>query len=162
MDATVAVYEDWGIGAEGTQPFVLPEDRKHFRGLTAGAAVIVGRKTLLDFPGGQPLKGRINIVLTTRDIEVPGAVVVHGVAEALAEAKKHDKVFVIGGASVYKEMLPHISRVFVTKINARPHSDSFFPNLDEAADWTCIDDSGPLDSGGTAYRFCTYERPRNA
>ena len=67
MDAIVAVYSDWGIGAKGTQPLVIPADRKHFRDLTQGAAVIVGRKTLGDFPGGRPLKGRHNIVVTRQE-----------------------------------------------------------------------------------------------
>ena len=63
MQAIVAVYSDWGIGAKGTQPLVIPADRKRFRALTDGAAVIVGRKTMEDFPGGRPLKGRHNIVI---------------------------------------------------------------------------------------------------
>ena len=65
MEAIVAVYSDWGIGRNGTQPVVLKADRAHFRNLTAGAAVIVGRRTLGDFPGGKPLKGRYNIVVTS-------------------------------------------------------------------------------------------------
>ena len=73
MEAIVAVYSDWGIGSGGTQPVVLKADRAHFKELTDGAAVIVGRKTLGDFPGGRPLKGRHNIVVTRQDIEVAGA-----------------------------------------------------------------------------------------
>ena len=77
MDAIVAVYSDWGIGDGGTQPVVLHADRVHFRQVTEGAAVIVGRKTLSDFPGGRPLKGRYNIVVTRQDIQIEGAQVVH-------------------------------------------------------------------------------------
>lgn len=84
MEAIVAVYSDWGIGSGGTQPVVLKADRAHFKELTDGAAVIVGRKTLGDFPGGRPLNGRHNIVVTRQDIEVAGAQVAHSTGEALA------------------------------------------------------------------------------
>ena len=70
MDAIVAVYADWGIGAKGTQPLVIPADRRRFRELTMGAAVIVGRRTLDDFPGGRPLPGRENLVLTRQNIVI--------------------------------------------------------------------------------------------
>ena len=76
MDAIVAVYADWGIGAKGTQPLVIPADRRRFRELTMGAAVIVGRRTLEDFPGGRPLPGRENLVLSRRNITIEGAQVV--------------------------------------------------------------------------------------
>lgn len=80
MDAIVAVYADWGIGAKGTQPLVIPADRRRFRALTMGAAVIVGRRTLDDFPGGRPLPGRENLVLTRQNITIEGAQVVHSPA----------------------------------------------------------------------------------
>lgn len=158
MDAIVAVYSDWGIGARGTQPVVLPEDRKHFAALTAGAAVIVGRRTMEDFPGGRPLRGRTNLVLTRRAEPIDGAVTVRTPEEAAALAGRYERVFVIGGESVFRQMLPHIDRVFVTKIALRPHSDSFFPDLDALPDWRCADAGEPLESGGIGYRFCTYER----
>ena len=158
MEAIVAVFSDWGIGSEGTQQIVLKADRAHFRALTAGAAVIVGRRTLGDFPGGRTLKGRENIVLTRQSIEIPGAVVVHGAAEALAEAAKRERVFVIGGASVYLEMFPHLDRIFVTKIDCAPHSDAFFPDLDNDPEWQIVDLGAPQEEDGLGYRFVTYER----
>lgn len=159
LEAIVAVYGDWGIGAGGTQPVVVAADRKHFRALTGGCAVIVGRKTLADFPGGKPLKGRKNIVLTTRALEIEGAQVVHSAAEALAAAAAYPRTLVIGGASVYQELFPHIGRVYVTKLDCIPHSDVFFPDLDQAPDWQ-ITEQGPTetDENGVAYRFMTYER----
>ena len=96
MDAIVAVYADWGIGAKGTQPLVIPADRRRFRALTMGAAVIVGRRTLDDFPGGRPLPGRENLVLTRQNITIGGAQVVHSPAEAVAAAARYDRCFVIG------------------------------------------------------------------
>lgn len=159
IEAIVAVYGDWGIGAGGTQPIVVSADRKHFRDVTGTAAVIVGRKTLADFPGGKPLKNRKNIVLSRRsDLTVEGAVVVGSAEQALAEAAKHERVFVIGGASVYAELFPHIGRVFVTKLSCTPPSDAFFPNLDADPAWTVVDEGEPLEENGITYRFVTYER----
>lgn len=159
MEAVVAVYADWGIGAQGTQPLVIPADRVRFRELTTGHAVIVGRKTLEDFPGGKPLPKRHNIVITRKDMEIPGAAaVVHGTREALAEAEKYDRCFVIGGASVFMEYFPHLNRIFVTKIDAAPHSDSFFPDLDASPDWDCVEAEPWQEHEGVKYRFCVYER----
>ena len=158
MDAIVAVYADWGIGDGGTQPVVLKADRAHFRQLTEGNAVIVGRKTLSDFPGGRPLKNRYNIVVTRQDIRIEGAQVVHSTEEALAAAAQHPRCLVIGGASVYRQFYPHCDRVFLTKIDLAPHSDSFFPNLDADPAWVCTDQGEWLEEDGLRYCFCTYER----
>ena len=158
MDAIVAVYSDWGIGDGGTQPVVLKADRAHFRQVTEGNAVIVGRKTLSDFPGGRPLKNRYNIVVTRQDIRIEGAQVVHSTEEALAAAAEHPRCLVIGGASVYRQFSPHCDRVFLTKIDLAPHSDSFFPNLDADPAWVCTDQGEWLEEDGLRYCFCTYER----
>ena len=158
MDAIVAVYSDWGIGCEGTQPVVLKADRAHFRELTGGAAVIVGRKTLSDFPGGKPLKNRYNIVVSRQDMEIEGAQLVHSVEEALEAAKEHERCLVIGGAIIYKAFYPHLTRVYVTKIKSAPHSDSFFPDLDAEPDWRCTQQGEWLEEEGLRYCFCTYER----
>ena len=158
MEAIVAVYSDWGIGENGTQPVVIKADRRHFAEVTGGAAVIVGRRTLEDFPGGRPLKNRINIVLTSREMEIECAVVVLSGAEALTEAKNHGRVFVIGGERVYKEFFPHLKRVFVTKIDCAPHSDAFFPNLDEDPEWYVSDPGEEFDQDGLKYRFMVYEK----
>lgn len=158
MEAIVAVYADWGIGAKGTQPVVLKADRAHFRSLTEGAAVIVGRRTLEDFPGGRPLKNRANIVVTRQNISVEGAAVAHSVEEALALAGEHPRCLVIGGASVYRDFFPYVDTVHITKIELTPQSDSFFPNLDALPGWTCTE-SGPWqEEDGIKYCFCTYKK----
>ena len=115
MDAIVAVYSDWGIGSEGTQPIVVPEDRRHFAQLTSGSTVIVGRRTMEDFPGGKPLKGRENLVISRQDTEIEGARVVHTMQEAVDAAQNAEKVFVLGGASIYMGMFPYLDRIYVTK-----------------------------------------------
>ena len=158
MEAIVAVYSDWGIGCCGTQSVVVSEDRKHFRNVTAGAAVIVGRKTLADFPGGKPLKNRTNIVITSQDIEIEGAIVVHSVEEALVEAAKTERCLCIGGESVYRQMFPYIDKVHVTKIEACPKSDAFFPDLDADNNWRITDPGEEKEENGLKYRFMVYER----
>jgi len=158
LEAVVAVYADWGIGRNGTQPVVVKADRKHFREITGRGAVIVGRKTLADFPGGRPLKGRVNIVVTRQSVEIPGAVVAHS-AEAAAEiAAQYDRAFVIGGASIYKKMLHWCGRVHVTILDCTPDSDVFFPDLDADPAWRCADPGWWLEENGLRYRFATYER----
>ena len=158
MEAIVAVYSDWGIGSEGTQPVVLKADRAHFRELTAGAAVLVGRRTLEDFPGGRPLKGRQNIVVTRRQTEIEGAEVAHSTEEALALAEKYPRTLVLGGASVFRQFLPYLDTVHITKIDLAPRSDSFFPDLDSDPDWECVSPGVWEEENGVRYRFCEYRR----
>ena len=158
MEAIVAVFSDWGIGSEGTQQIVLRADRAHFRELTAGAAVIVGRRTLGDFPGGRPLKGRQNIVVTRQNIGIEGAEVAHSTEEALDLAAKYSRTLVIGGASVYRQFLPFVDTVHVTQIDRAPVSDSFFENLDASPDWQAAETGAWLEEDGVRYRFVTYHR----
>ena len=158
MDAIVAVYSDWGIGDGGTQPVVLKADRRHFRCLTDGSAVIVGRKTLEDFPGGKPLANRFNIVVSRQGINVDGALVVHSTGEALDAAEDFEQCFVIGGASVYMQFFNYLERVYVTKIDTEPQSDSFFPNLDHNPEWECVSQEPWEEEDGIRYCFCTYEK----
>ena len=158
MDAIVAVYSDWGIGDGGTQPVVLKADRRHFRSLTDGSAVIVGRKTLADFPGGKPLANRFNIVVSRQGINVDGALVVHSTGEALDAAEDFEQCFVIGGASVYMQFFNYLERVYVTKIDTEPQSDSFFPNLDRNPEWECVSQEPCEEEDGIRYCFCTYEK----
>lgn len=158
MEAIVAVFSDWGIGSEGTQQVVLKADRAHFRELTRGAAVIVGRRTLADFPGGRPLKGRNNIVVTRQNIEIEGAEVAHSTDEALALAVKYPRTLVIGGASVYRQFLPYLELVHVTKIDLAPTSDSFFENLDASPEFQKCEEGEWQEENGIRYQFVTYKR----
>ncbi len=161
MDIVVAVYENWGIGLNGSQPVVVKADRRHFREVTGTGTVILGRKTLEDFPGGKPLKGRRNIILT-RDAEftVEGGEVVHSVDEAVraVEGEDPDQVFVIGGESVYRQLMPYCRRAFVTKIYDEPPADAFFPDLDELEEWHAADTGPVMTEEDIKYQFITYER----
>ena len=158
MDAIVAVYDDWGIGCGGTQPVALSTDRKFFRETTRGAMVIVGRRTIDDFPGKKPLPGRVNVALTRSNAEIPGFTLCHSPEEAAELAKAAERAFVIGGGSIYRQMLPFCDRAYVTKVHAAPESDTFFPNLDEDKDWELSEVLQSGEENGIGYEMCLYTR----
>lgn len=158
MELIVAVYDDWGIGKDGTQPVALSADRKFFRETTKGAMVIVGRKTLADFPGGRPLPNRVNVVLTRQNIATDGVVICHSPEEAVALAKTAERAMVIGGGSIYAQMLPYCDTAYVTKVHTQPESDTFFPNLDEDNKWILDTILETGEENGIAFEMCLYKR----
>ena len=136
LNIIVAVNADWGIGFKGRQTIAIKEDRQFFKSMTTGGVVIAGRKTFDAI--GLPLPNRKNIILAkSEDFNPDGVVVRRDINEILAEinAEPPEKVFVIGGESVYRAFLPFCEYAYVTKIEAKPESDTFFPNLDEHPDW---------------------------
>lgn len=155
MQAIVCVSKSWGIGNEGDLLFRISADLRRFRALTTGKTVIYGYKTLLTFPHAQPLPNRRNIILSRRDITVPGAEIAHSPAEAAALAGEDD-AFVIGGASVYVAMLPLCSRALVTRVDADAPADSFFPDLDRNPDWRLDAVSGPFTESGLTFDYAEY------
>ena len=158
MELIVAVYDDWGIGCCGTQPIALSADRKFFRQTTKGAMVIVGRRTLEDFPGKQPLPGRINVALTRSSQPIPGFTLCHSPQEAAALAETAPRAFVIGGGSVYRQLLPLCDRAYVTKVHCTPGSDTYFPNLDESPEWELETVLQSGEEKGIGYEMCLYRR----
>ena len=158
MELIVAVYDDWGIGARGTQPVALSADRKFFRETTRGAMVLVGRKTLADFPGGKPLPNRVNVVLTRQDTEIPDVVICHSPEEAVALANTAERAMVIGGGSIYKQLLPYCDTAYVTKVHVTPESDTFFPNLDTDPQWKLAEILQSGEENGIGYEMCLYKR----
>ena len=158
MNLIVAVYEDWGIGRDGTQPVALSADRKFFRETTRGAMVIVGRRTIEDFPGKKPLPGRVNVALTRNDADIPGFTVCHSPEEALKLAKSAEKCFVIGGGSIYRQMLTFCDAAYITKVHANPGSDTFFPNLDEDENWYLAETLQTGEENGIPYEMLLYRR----
>ena len=158
MDLIVAVYDDWGIGCEGDQPIALDADRKFFRRTTAGATVIVGRKTIGSFPGQQALPKRRNILLSRQGIQLPGFETAHSPEEAVQMCKNDARAFVIGGGTVYRQMLPVCDKAYITKVHITTPCDTYFPNLDESDEWKL---TGVLESGeenGIAWEAILYER----
>ena len=158
MELIVAVYDDWGIGKDGTQPVALSADRKFFRQTTRGAMVIVGRRTIEDFPGKQPLPGRVNVALTRSTREIPGFTVCNSPEETVELAKAADRTMVIGGGSIYRQMLPFCDTAYVTKVHCTPQSDTYFHDLDADPAWKLTQ---VLQSGvenGIGYDICLYRR----
>ena len=158
MELIVAVYDDWGIGKDGTQPVALSADRKFFRETTRGAMVIVGRRTIEDFPGQQPLPGRVNVALTRNAAQIPGFMVCHSPEEAMQLAKTTDRAMVIGGGSIYKQMLPMCDTAYVTKVHCTPESDTYFPNLDADPGWELKEILQSGEENGIAYHMCLYKK----
>lgn len=162
MELIVAVYDDWGIGRDGTQPVALAADRKFFRETTRGAMVIAGRRTIADFPGQKPLPGRVNIALTRTATEIPGFTICRSPEEAAELAKTAAQAFVIGGGSVYRQMLPLCDKAYITKVHCTIDSDTYFPNLDEAPDWELSEVLQSGEENGISYEMCLYKRKGTA
>ena len=157
MNLIVAVYDDWGIGRDCTQPIALSADRKFFRETTRGAMVIAGRKTIGDFPGQKPLPGRVNVALSRNASEIPGFTLCRSPEEAAELAKTAEKCFVIGGGSVYKQMLGFCDTAYITKVHVTPESDTFFPNLDEMDDWYIAETLQRGEENGISYEMLLYK-----
>ena len=162
MELIVAVYDDWGIGADGTQPVALSADRKFFRETTRGCMVIAGRRTVADFPGQKPLPGRVNVLLTRGETSYPGFTVCHSPEEAAALAQKAERAMVIGGGSIYRQMLPMCDTAYVTKVHCTPASDTFFPNLDADPQWELAEVLQSGEENGISYEMCLYKRKGTA
>ncbi|MCF2662464.1 dihydrofolate reductase [Pseudoflavonifractor phocaeensis] len=157
MNLIVAVDRNWAIGKGGDQLVYIPADLKHFKALTTGHPVILGRKTLTTFPGGKPLKGRPNLILSRNpDFAPEGAEVFPDLDALLARAPEDS--FVIGGASVYRALLDRCGTAYVTKIEAEYPADCWFPNLDEDPAWETVEESEPMEHEGLPFRYVTYRR----
>lgn len=160
MNIIVAADKNWAIGKDNKLLVSIPADMKFFRETTKGNIVVMGRKTLESFPQGQPLQKRVNIVISKNpDYQVKGAVVVHSVEEAIEECKKYDgEVYVIGGESIYRSMLPYCDTALVTKIDYAYAADTYFPNLDEDAEWELTGETEEQTYFDLEYVFTKYER----
>ena len=151
----------YGIGKRNGLLFSLPKDMKFFRETTLNHVVCMCENTLLSFPGGKPLKNRTSIVLSqdpTHNHE--GVINVHSFEDFLREMKKHaerDTVFVIGGASIYRQTLPYVDEVYLTKVNADGGAEVFFVNLDEEKDFELIKESEPEMDGDIEIKFTVYK-----
>lgn len=161
MKAILSADRNWGIGYQNRLLVSIPSDMKFFRQTTTGKVVVMGRKTLESFPNGMPLKNRTNIVLTgNKDYHVKDAVIVHSKEELLEELKKYDTdtVYVIGGESIYRMLLPYCDTVYVTKIDRAFQADTFFPNLDEMDEWVMTEESEEQTCFDLEFTFTKYER----
>lgn len=158
MRAILHADKEWGIGKKNGLMFSIPADMKFFRETTTGNVVVMGSNTLKSFPGGKPLKNRTNIVLYPGGEERDDCKIVQSLDELFAEIKKYDsdRVFVIGGAMMYKTLLPYCTEVLVTKVDAVGGADAYFENLDENPDFTLVYKSEDVETNGYKINFCTY------
>ena len=161
MNIIVAVDNHWAIGNKNELLNSIPEDMKFFRETTTGKVVIMGRETLEGFPNGLPLKNRVNIVITTKkDYKVKDALVVSNIEEALNEAAKYNSedVFVIGGESIYRQMIDYCDIAHVTKMNYIYEADTWFPDLDKSDEWVIAATSDEKTYFDLEYQFLMYVR----
>lgn len=164
MNLVVAVDKNWAIGNKGQLLVHIPEDMKNFRRLTEGHVVILGRKTLATFPNGKPLKNRENIVLSRKKTEPQEGMRVVGSLEELLEAVKDykdEELYVIGGSSVYEQLLPYVDTAYVTYIDYSYEADAFFPNLDLDESWVMSETSEEQIYFDVEYYFRKYEKVKN-
>ena len=161
MKAILSADRNWGIGNGNKLLVSIPSDMKFFRQTTTGKVVVMGRKTLGSFPNGQPLKNRTNIVLTENpDYRVKDAVIVHSKEELLKTLEQYDTedIYIIGGESIYRMMLPYCDTVLVTKIDRAFQADTFFPDLDKMEEWEMTEEGEEQTCFDLEFRFTKYER----
>lgn len=164
MKLIAAIDKNWNIGKDGGLLVHIPQDMKFFKEKTLGKIVVMGRKTLESFPGKKPLKGRTNIVLTTDpEYQADGPVIIAGSLEELTRILAdyaQDDIFVIGGGSIYRQLLPLCDTAYITKVQVSCDADTSIPNLDENPDWILryIRKGGVHE--GMEYQFCTYLRKK--
>lgn len=163
MNAIVNVTTHWGIGRGGKLLVSIPTDLHRFRELTIHKTVIYGRKTLETFPGGKPLADRENIILTRHpDLEVDGALICHGEDElrSVLRERYSDNLWVIGGESVYKLLVPYCEKAYVTFNYSDIKADKFFPNLNRNENWYVSAIQPTQIEGRTPFRFVEYTNTR--
>ena len=157
MYVIAAVDQNWAIGKGGDQLCYLPADLRRFQALTTGHPVILGRKTLATFPGGRPLKNRRNLILSRDPAFAPEGAEVFRDLDALCSAAPED-AFVIGGGTVYRQLLPWCSTAYVTRLEAAFPADTYFPDLDASPDWRWVESEGPYEHQGLLFRCDIYRR----
>lgn len=161
MIAIAAVDEKWNIGRDGDLLVRIPPDLKRFQSLTLGKTVVMGRKTLASLPGGRPLPGRQNIVMSQRGIPAQPGLTCCDSLETMMEAisdRCSEDIFVIGGGEIYALLLPQCTKAHITKIHRRFLADTQFPNLDLRTDWHLEAEEGPFQYEGLSYSYCSYIR----
>ncbi len=161
VNIIAAIDKNRGIGKNGELLVRIPKDHKRFREMTTGKVVVLGRKTLATFPQGIPLPDRTNIVLSANpDFKVKGAQVVHSVDELLEELKEYDSddVYVIGGESIYSQLLPYCDRAYMTEIDYAYDADSYFPDFLTGGEWEKVSESDEQIYFDLSYYFVEYRK----
>ncbi len=160
MKTIVCVDNNWAIGSSNDLLYHIPGDMQFFKQKTTGNIVVMGLATLRSFPGGRPLKERVNIVLCDDpSFECDGTIIVSSIDELLEALKSYDSdsVYIIGGASVYAQMLPYCDTAYITKVDSESPADKFFPNLDLTEGWEMTEESEEHVYKDLKYRFTVYK-----
>lgn len=158
LSAVVVVDQNWGIGKNNQLLVHFPADLKRFKNITTGHSIIMGRKTFESM--GRALPNRRNIVITRQtDLTLPGAEITHSLESALALCKTESEVFVIGGAEIFNQALPLLSKIYLTKIHRSFEADTFFPKI-TSDDWVEIEreEFEPDAKTPFSYSFLTYQK----
>jgi len=158
LSIIVAMAANRVIGRDNQLPWHLPADLKHFKQLTTGKPILMGRKTWESI--GRPLPERTNIVITRdTDYTAAGCVVVHSIDAALRAAGHNDEVMVIGGSELYRQVLPQATTIYLTRVHADIQGDAVFPEIDES-EWREVEriDCEPDEKNTHAYSFITLQR----
>lgn len=161
MKTIVNVDNNWGIGIGNELLNPISPDLKFFKEKTTGNVVVMGRSTFLSFPGQKALPNRVNIVLTTdKSWSAQDVIVCHSLEELFEQLKRYDTdtVFVIGGSSVYDQLLPYCDTAYVTKVDNSKPADKFFPNLDSMSDWELEYEGEEQDFKDIKFKFTTYKK----
>ena len=160
LSIIVAVSENNVVGKENKLPWKLSADLKRLKSLTMGHHIIMGRKTWESL--GKALPGRINVVITTdKNFKAEGGVVVHSLNEALAISSADDEIFIFGGGKIFKEAMPLVNKIYITRVHSIIDGDTFFPVLDKS-DWKEIsrEDFKADEKNQYNYSFLTLVRKK--
>ncbi len=165
MNIVAAVDKNWAIGNRGELLVSIPRDQKMFRELTTGKVVVLGRKTLDTFPQRQPLPNRTNIILSTdKSYKVKGATVVNSLDDLLGELKKYssEDIFIIGGESVYEQLLPYCDTAHITLIDYEYEADAHIHTFEKDPEWIVTADSDEITYFDLSYSFVRFERVKKS
>jgi len=160
VSIVVAAAQNGVIGRDNDLPWRLPADLVHFKRLTMGHPIVMGRKTFESI--GRPLPGRQNIVITTdKDFQAGGCIIAHTIEEALQAAKAANEVFIIGGSSIFDAAMPLVDKIYLTRVLADVEGDRYF-NF-ESKKWKLIkSEKHPADAKNQYdYEFQIWERQEN-
>lgn len=162
MNLIVNVSENWAIGRGNELLFHLSTDMKFFKSQTIEKTVVMGRKTLESFPSKKPLPKRKNIVLTTNpDFCAENVEIIHSIDELLKkiDLENSEDIYVIGGETIYRQLLPYCDTAFVTKVASTVNdADAFMVNLDDDENWEIADESETMNEKGYDFKFVTYKK----
>ncbi len=163
MNMIVVADKNWAIGKDGKLLVHLSGDLKYFKERTMGKVVVMGRKTLESLPGGKPLPGRTNIVLTQNaDFDKEGCTIVHTADELRRECGKYppENIMIIGGATVYNMFMEECDSLFITKIYGEFDADTHIKNVDELDQFKPVWKSELYEENGVKYQFLEYKREK--